>query len=68
MWASLQKITSPEAVRSPLNTQAFEPNHCGTGREASKACTRAANPEMSRGVSPVGMWVNPACPHAKSAM
>ena len=29
MWASLRNNTSPDAVRSPLSTQALLPSHCG---------------------------------------
>ena len=47
MCASLQKMTSPLAVRSPPMTQALDPSHCGTGRSASISWTSAEMPEMS---------------------
>ena len=47
MCASLQKMTSPLAVRSPPMTQALDPSHCGTGRGASISWTSAEMPEMS---------------------
>ena len=53
MCASLQKMTSPLAVRSPPMTQALDPSHCGTGRSASISWTSAEMPEMSV-IDPLG--------------